>query len=508
MGFGVSAATASVLASAILVLAAGWATGAFLALLSASTYELWKNTLTFDREALEGLAASGVRWAVALLAAWTLLAVLAARRSGASLAHTLKPTAIAFTPLLALFGYGAWTALGGQITFASLFVFTVLVGLVAVLHVQILTTRRPWAEPSDRQSWALVAGASLLFLLVFGALDVLGYRSLFLGYHDTGIYAEALWNTLQGEILKSNRYEGFSCYLGDHLALGLLAFVPLYCLAPNPQTLLLTQTTLLAAGAIPVYLLARNSLGSNGAGVAFVLAYLLFPAVGHANLNLIGGFTPDGLSILPLLWVFYLMTCALDRGTGERIERAGRKASLTWFFVCVFLALISTETAAIVVLMAGLYMSVWLRPRRVGLVVLILGIGWFFMATLVVIPYFSGRPYWHAPQFYGDMGESFAQLTLYAAAHPLDLLRRCLSHSQLMFLLQLLVPLGLLLLLAPSALLIAAPTLLALLVAKDPSLHSILLHYRSSVIPVLFFAAIEGARRQAEGTSWIQRLLA
>ena len=59
---------------------------------------------------------------------------------------------------------------------------------------------------------------------------------------------------------------------------------PIYWLWQQPETILILQTVILALGALPVFWLARDRLGSHLAGVAFAAVYLLFPGLEAANM--------------------------------------------------------------------------------------------------------------------------------------------------------------------------------------------------------------------------------
>ena len=95
--------------------------------------------------------------------------------------------------------------------------------------------------------------------------------------YDMGIFDQGVW-------LLSRFHAPFVTVMGrnlfgDHTSFILLLAVPLYWVWPHAQTLLVLQTCLLAAAAVPVYLLALRRTTSVLIATALAAAYLLNPAV-------------------------------------------------------------------------------------------------------------------------------------------------------------------------------------------------------------------------------------
>src|SRR5207253_281314 len=73
-------------------------------------------------------------------------------------------------------------------------------------------------------------------------------------------------------------------WLGDHSSLILIPLAPLYALLRDARMLLILQSCALAAGAWPVYRLARRELAREWAAACCAALYLLFPALQYSNL--------------------------------------------------------------------------------------------------------------------------------------------------------------------------------------------------------------------------------
>ena len=90
-------------------------------------------------------------------------------------------------------------------------------------------------------------------------------------------------------------------YFSDHFSPVYLLLMPFYLLFPQPATLLVLQTLALAAGALPIYLLAREKLAPGFTRIGWVLAYFLFLPLAFINLfdfhELTFAVLPLGLSL-------------------------------------------------------------------------------------------------------------------------------------------------------------------------------------------------------------------
>ncbi|NBU39148.1 MAG: DUF2079 domain-containing protein, partial [Actinobacteria bacterium] len=129
------------------------------------------------------------------------------------------------------------------------------------------------------------------------------HRGLGTSSYDVGLYDQGTWLlsrfkapfvTLMGRNM-----------LGDHASLVMFLLVPLYWVVPGTETLLAVQSIVVAAGALPLYFLARKKLGSRVMAVAMVCVWLLNPALNGANLE---NFHPDSFLalFLPLaLWALF-----------------------------------------------------------------------------------------------------------------------------------------------------------------------------------------------------------
>ena len=315
------------------------------------------------------------------------------------------------------------------------------------------------------------------FAAGFAALSTLRHRAFETGRFDLGNMVQAVWSTAHGDVLGVTTLHGtqtvrFAAHVDPILAL----FAPLWLVWPSPTMLLTVQAIALALGALPVFWLARKHLDGERVALGFALAYLLYPATQWVTLS---EFHPVALACPLLLYAFWYLD--EDR--------------LAPFALFALLAATTKEEVPLVIAGLGAWYALTRRRWAIGGTVAALGIAWTAVAVGVVLPHFNDGS---EPSFYGryeEVGGSAAGIAETLLTDPLTVIRVAFDDRGLSYLAQLLVPLAFLPLAAPLALLPALPELALNLLSATPTQTSIHFHYTAAQIPILFAAAVFGAKR-------------
>lgn len=157
---------------------------------------------------------------------------------------------------------------------------------------------------------------------------------------DLGIFNQAFYTTLSRGKLFYYTAELFlnptGSYFAVHFSPILFLLLPAYAVSQTPSTLLIIQSCILALGALPLYLLAKELLRSDRAGFLLAIVYLLYPAVQAANWF---DFHPS--AFLPFLFFFlcYFMI----------------KQQWKLYFPCLLLTLMVEEDVVFVVAVTAIY---------------------------------------------------------------------------------------------------------------------------------------------------------
>jgi uncharacterized membrane protein len=317
--------------------------------------------------------------------------------------------------------------------------------------------------------------------------------------YDMGIYDQGIW-------LLSRFQEPFVTirglnFFGHHVNLVVFFLVPFYWLGAGPHFLYLFETVFMAAGAVPLWLLARDRLATPWGALVPAGSYLLYPSLEWINW---WHFHPDALIITPLLfaWWFY------------------RSNSWTGYFVAIGVAMSCKEDAALAVFMVGLIVtaeSLWRGRGRLGSVALRLqawvgaatiaaAICWWFVCTSVIIPWANnGIGPFYAHLFPG-LGDSLLSVARNIIVEPSLLWDLASEESRLTYYSRLLVPVAFLPLASP-AVLIAAPQLLINLISAHGYTHDFKYHYTSILIAAIFLGTVEAVASLGRKRSAIRWLL-
>jgi uncharacterized membrane protein len=337
------------------------------------------------------------------------------------------------------------------------------------------------AAPVARWGRAVVLVLAAVYAALFSWLCVEKYRYYLYNDFDLAIFAHALDGVLHGSLFESIR--GMN-WLGDHSSLILFPLAPLYAPFRDARMLLVLQSVALAAGAWPVYRLARNELEREWAAVCCAALYLMYPALQYSNLF---EFHPETLATPALLFALQFM-------------RAGRVVP---GLIAAGVALLTREDAALVTLMTSAYALLLRRPggRRAALGLAAMAVGSLVATYGVLRPLFNagGAQYgW----LYVDWGRTPAEVVAHLLRDPGGAFMALFTSPESAFettvkqqyYLHMLFPLAFLPLLSPVTLLLSAPIVLGHFLTWRYQQHSIVYHYTALVTPFTVCAAVVGLR--------------
>ncbi|WP_423224562.1 DUF2079 domain-containing protein [Candidatus Amarolinea aalborgensis] len=362
--------------------------------------------------------------------------------------------------------------------------------------------------------------AFLFYVVGFSVLSIRPHEALGTHMADLGQMDLAIWNTSQGRFVQEIKDDYVSTRLTDHVEPIFLPISLVFYVWNDVRALLILQTVALGSGALILFALARALLRPSTGGLAawlpfvLALAYLLFPALQAANL---AEFHAIPFAATPILLAFW---CQQRRHW--------------WGFVVACLLLLSVkEEAALLAFMLGLFVlsQVWLARRTqddqapnalaahfrlprlsaatAGLLVMLLSLGWFYLATFVIIPHYAAQVYGVQQSVYfaryGALGDSPLAIVKSFFTQPALVWRIATEAPRLAYLAGLLAPFGFLSLLAPEILLLSAPLLLANLFSAYPAQFSGEFHYSAPLIPYVALAAVIGVRRLLAVRAWTAR---
>jgi uncharacterized membrane protein len=283
---------------------------------------------------------------------------------------------------------------------------------------------------------------------------------------------QTIWNTTQGRWFQTSPFVNLEYDFDDGIVpFELLLAVP-YALFPNTLTLLFLQSVALAAGAIPLFLLAREKL-SVWIALAIACAYLFHVTVTRMNMY---EFQLRSFVLPFFLFAFYFF------------EK--NRFGLFWLFALLMLSC-KTEVA-LTLPMFGVYAWMTGKPLKWIWTPVAVGLGYFAFVFGVIMPRFAPRDLIGGAYGYSWLGNNFGEMLVTILTKPLFVLQNVLIPGKINYLFESFFLLLFLPLLKPRLLVFALPSLALNLLAVRSVQFSVLYFYQPFIISTFFLATIYG----------------
>ncbi|MCA9602485.1 MAG: DUF2079 domain-containing protein [Polyangiales bacterium] len=306
--------------------------------------------------------------------------------------------------------------------------------------------------------------------IVLAELAYARYAAYHNGTFDLALYARMSWGFIHGSFWDPVTGATFA---GVHLAFVQMPLALVGTLVGYVRALVYAQALFAAFAVWPLMKMAERRFGRLGAW-AVLVAWLAYPNLWHVATD---EYHPGTCAILPLAFAV------------EALDRGARRAFLGWSLA----VLACREDLALVTAMLGVAGLVG-SPRigRTGLRVAAISAAYFALFVLVLVPVFGPKE-GSLELHFGKWGGSMAGVAVGLVTRPGEVLAHVFAPERLRYLALLFAPLLGLPLLAPRRLLPALPLLAINLLSSWPTAITLDSHYQTTMLPVLFSAAIVGA---------------
>lgn len=230
-----------------------------------------------------------------------------------------------------------------------------------------------------------------MFFIAYSSLSILQHNYFESHAFDLGIFDQAIWHISRFE-LPASTIRGFANIFGDHFHPIILLATPMYWIWSDVRSLLILQVLLYAISSIPIYLYAKNKY-SHLVGYLWTTSYLLFWGVQSA-----------------IFYDFHEIAFAVPLVSFGLYFILQKRYSLSLPFI--FALLLVKEDMSFLVAAFGILMLIH-RKWRIGSVLIVSGIMWFFVVTKIFIPNISGTRgyyYWRYGQLGNDIFSSLKNI--------------------------------------------------------------------------------------------------
>ena len=343
-----------------------------------------------------------------------------------------------------------------------------------------------------RMPWLAVGTLTALMAAGYSVYGLARYRTFHYNAYDLVIFDQAVRSYAHfrpGISIIKGLHNGFGPHfsvLGDHWSPILAVLAPLYWLDSSPPTLLVAQSVLFALAIPPLWAFTRRAFGggpqANAVACLVSVAYGLSWPIAEAGRV---GF--HEVAFAPVLTAVAL----------ERLQ-AGRLRTALLALAALLLVkedmglLVAGIGAALAVSRAGMVP----RQRLVAAGLIVAGVAYTALATLVLIPAMGGRAgyYWA----YGALGSNVSQAASHLVTHPASSLRLLITPQvKLDTMLLLFGSFCFLPLLSPIALATVPLLLERMLGGKFPNWWNDRFQYNAYLVIILACAAVDGSARLA-----------
>lgn len=324
--------------------------------------------------------------------------------------------------------------------------------------------------------------AALAGLVCFGGIAVLGvlrYKTFGSPNFDFGIWCNMFYNMKEtGLAMVTCERDMLLSHFAVHISPVYYLLLPFYYLFPSPVTLQIGQAAVLAAGVIPVFLLARHFKLSNPHTVLVTILYALFPVITtgcsfdlHENC-----FLP---LFLLLTFYFYEIKKPIP------------------MYVCAILVLSVKEDAAVYLLFFALFLLISEKKYLHGSILAAMAVGYFLLCGYLLETTGTGMMSDRYGNLIYDSEDGLMGAIKTLLVNPGYLLTQLFADKDLkwdkvMYLIYMLLPLGMLPFVTkkPSRWLLVAPMLINLL-TMYPYQPRIGFQYHFGVAAFLIYAMLK-----------------
>jgi len=252
---------------------------------------------------------------------------------------------------------------------------------------------------------------TVLIAIGYGGLSVWRHTHFLSSAHDLGIFDQAMWALSRLEApATSVRHTPLPNLFGDHFDPILVLLVPWYWIFDSPVVLLVAQALLLAAVVPLGFLLARQL------GIPRWPAVVLSSALGiHPGFTTAARFDFHEIAFAPVL---LLVTVLL-----------AERRQWRWYWVALAGFLLTKESMALYAALFGVTLTLR-RQWKIGVATLVIGLGYFFVVTNLVMPALADQPYAYLRLLYPELGASPRQAIEHVARHPIASLELLFSTPE------------------------------------------------------------------------------
>jgi uncharacterized membrane protein len=314
-------------------------------------------------------------------------------------------------------------------------------------------------------------------MIFFTAIALFKYNALLSTLHGLGMYDQAIWNTIHGDLFQVNiTMTEMRNYLGVNFSPILFFFIPFYLIIGTPIWLIVSQIGSVCVSAVPIYLLAKENLKNPLLALMFLSGYLIYAPLQN---GLVADFNVQILAIGFASWAFYFLIKQKDIP----------------FIITAFLLAICHQYLAVIVIMMGLYCLLKQKRKKFGLAVALGAFSYLVLVYTIFIPMLSqsglenGEHYLNSISYYSWLGKTPKEILLTLTMKPYLIIFAFIHPLRIKHLFDILIPLSALPIFS-SPMLMILPLMAINFLSSYGYPYNIYFYYSALYAPFLFYSSI------------------
>ncbi len=325
------------------------------------------------------------------------------------------------------------------------------------------------------------------FSAFVGIICCMYYKNYWTSCFDFGLFAQMFHYMKEiGLPFITCERDGLLSHFAVHFSPIFYLLLPIYILVPSPCTLLILQAFVVASGAIPLMLICKNHKLTNWSAILFCVCYILYPCFAGSCFTYIH----ENNFLAPLiLWFIFF---------------AEQKKNIPTFVFAVLVLLVK-EDAAVYVAVISLYFLFTQKNYKCNFSLLIISVIYFIVVTHFLKKYGDGVMTGRYSNYMYDGEDSFMTMIESLIQNPVYAVQQSFTQEKLIFILQMLLPLGFLPVITkcPKRLILLIPFLLINLMTNYQWQYNIGFQYGFGSGSLLIYLAVLNYSCLKDGRKWL-----
>lgn len=354
----------------------------------------------------------------------------------------------------------------------------------------------------SRLPFAFVVAGVLYYAILISHYTLATHVNMATATTDLGEYDNQFFNSLKGHPFRLPASEGdlrdWSA-LKFHADFIIYALLPFYALRPGPETLLVMQTLIIAATALPIYLFGARHVPRPAAAIV-ALAFLLLPVVERPNFY---DFHAPPIGAFFVAWTIFFVDRVLH-------ETKPRRRDYVLLWSAFVLSLASREDIAFGMVIVSVFLLFYGKKPKLVAGMLLGSLSYFIAIKFAIMPRFGLVWYHNVYQDLKAQGyKGYGGVVVTLLTNPVYVLRSALIGDKLLYLLHMLVPLLFLWIRRPYLWVAAVPgVFFTLMVTNRPPMYQSSFQYTFQWFPYVVVASILALRSLRQGPLGAARQIA